>query len=106
MFERRLANLACGSLLVASLLPFCALANAPEKSWEAWILALRRGSTPPPPRPDMKNISLPLPLWVDCHLGWASDRPKSKTRVTLSGEIVLVGTPKLCQGQLEEWAVE
>jgi len=83
-----------------------ASATAPAGSWEAWLVELRLGASPPPARPDSKNISLPLPLWVDCHLSWAADRPKSKTRAHLSGEIVLVGNSKLCRGQLEEWAIE
>jgi len=78
----------------------------PSGSWEAWLIALRQGKSPLPMRPDGRNLSLPLPLWVDCHLSWSTDRPQSKTRLGLADEIVLVGNPKLCRGQLEDWAVE
>lgn len=82
------------------------VSTPPQGSWEGWLVALRSGRSPLPARPDGRNLSLPLPAWVDCHLSWAADRPKSKTRVPLADEIVLVGNSKLCRGQLEDWAVE
>ncbi len=109
MFETprlRLLSLFITALLSPGTPAASATQDPPLGSWEAWLVALRHGQSPPPPRPDQKNISLPLPIWVDCHLSWAADRPKAPTHVTLSGEIVLVGSPALCKGQLEEWAVE
>jgi hypothetical protein len=103
MFDRVLFVL----LLALIFAPLAHAKNPPAGSWEAWLVELRKGvREKPPTRPDGKNLSLPLPLWVDCHLGWAMDRPKSKTKVPLADEIVLVGTPKLCRGQIEEWSVE
>jgi hypothetical protein len=77
-------------------------ASAPSGSWEEWIEKLRSGVKPTPPRPDGKNMLLPLPLWVDCHLSWISDQPKNK--FSLPDGIVLQTSPKMCRNQMENWA--
>lgn len=78
----------------------------PQGSWEAWLVQVRAGIKPTPARPDGKNLSLPLPLWIDCQLSWAADRPKAAGQAAPPDQIVLLGNAKLCRGQLEDWAVD
>jgi hypothetical protein len=75
----------------------------PAGSWEAWIQNTRMGLTLP--RPDGKPLMSALPAWVDCHLSWILDRRDvEKTTVKIPTEIILRASPKLCDGQLEQWA--
>jgi len=95
------------SLLIFVSLPLAAQAKASETlvpsagSWEEWISIVRTGKSTPD-RPDGKNLLLPLPLWVDCHLSWISDQPNNK--FSIPDEIVLQSSPKTCQNQMENWA--
>ncbi len=80
-----------------------ALSSIPEGSWEHWITNARNGiqST----RPDSLITSAPLPMWVDCHLGWWIDEllKQNKALNPHLRSVVLRGTPALCRGQAEEW---
>jgi hypothetical protein len=78
-----------------------AFASPPSDSWEAWILLLRQSSKETPVRPDNKNISLELPLWVDCHLSWQADR--SPEKIQIPEGLVLQSSPEQCSEQMENW---
>ncbi len=77
--------------------------SAPQGSWEAWLQSIRRGETKP--RPDALPLMARLPAWVDCHLSWSVDQRSLKRRSSkIPPELVLRASPKLCEGQLEQWA--
>lgn len=78
----------------------------PSGTWEAWIIALRTGAPRGlPGRPDGKNLTDPLPLWVDCHLSWLLDHPEYQKKISpLGRKVILRSTPRACAGQLEQWA--
>ncbi len=81
------------------------LAATPSGSWHAWIQALKKsGKGGLPGRPDSAELAAPLPIWVDCHLSWYLDQPKNPKNALFS-KIVLRAGAKVCQGQLEEWAL-
>jgi hypothetical protein len=75
----------------------------PLGSWENWIRETLKGISTP--RPDGLAKMAPLPTWVDCHISWWMDRPrKEDTNLKIPSEIILRASPKICEGQLEQWA--
>ena len=75
-----------------------------EGTWEAWLLRMRASQSWAPVRPDKKEISEPLPLWVDCHLSWMLDHPRLGRELHVPKGLILHASAKLCKGQIEEWA--
>ena len=81
--------------------------SLPLGSWENWIQQILKGVEVP--RPDGLAKMAALPVWVDCHISWWMDQPRSEKSnpqftVKIPSEIILRATPKICEGQLEQWA--
>jgi|SRR4051812_48633401 hypothetical protein len=93
-------------LTLVFLIPVSTPAAEPEipiASWEHWILETLQARESP--RPDGNARMAALPTWVDCHLSWRVDRPhKGVSGSKIPSEIILRSTPKICDGQLEQWA--
>lgn len=79
--------------------------QAPTDSWEAWIQDLHRNAPKIMPRPDGKNPSLRLPLWVDCHLSWLfENRAQLPKEMSFPEELVLQSSSEDCSFQMERWS--
>lgn len=80
-------------------------AQAPAGTWEAWLQDLHQRAPKVAPRPDGKNLSLRLPIWVDCHLSWLfENRSHLPKDMSFPEEIVLQSSSEECAFQMERWA--